>query len=295
MADWTKYIAKPKPDAAMTYRANDAWNQHLDEMNRRRISAPLTVALVRIEGHVAKDWRHTEHVHPYWQMELVEAGGFSLRVGREVLYPKKGDIILIPPQTTHYFEHPRGKRGWSLKFTVEEMTERYPAGRLTSGGVREQLHAALLGTVRLGAEVGDGARILIEHLIAAAMATHYGRDLPSGTESDLIRKARRHVEKLTAAGRPAKVAELAEALKCSTPYLNRVFRRHLGVPAKAFIDQHRFETARCLLLESPITVTEIAGELGFDDAFRLSRFFKRMSGLSPRAYRRRHVGDEVAD
>lgn len=80
----------------MTYRANDSWNQHLDEMNRRRVFQPLTVELVRIEGHVRTGWKHIEHVHPYWQMEVVEAGGFSLRIERTRLYPKKGDIIFIP-------------------------------------------------------------------------------------------------------------------------------------------------------------------------------------------------------
>ncbi|WP_052362140.1 AraC family transcriptional regulator [Geminisphaera colitermitum] len=282
----------------MTYRANDSWNQHLDEMNRRRVFQPLTVELVRIEGHVRTGWKHIEHVHPYWQMEVVEAGGFSLRIERTRLYPKKGDIIFIPPQTTHHFHHPRGKRGWSFKFSVAEMTGRYPAGCMGKnesgegeggGGVGRQLHTALLGAAGLWREsADDNVRILIEHLIAAALEMHFGRTFPTGTESDLIRRARRHVEQRMAAGGQVKVGELAAALRCSAPYLNRVFRSSLGLPAKAFIDQYRFETARRLLLETSLNVAEIAGELGFDDAFRFSRFFKRLSGKSPRLYRNRH-------
>ncbi|MDR1280943.1 MAG: AraC family transcriptional regulator [Opitutaceae bacterium] len=276
----------------MTYRANDAWNQHLDEMNRRRVLTPLTVELVRIEGPIDTGWKHTGHVHPYWQMELVEKGGFSLRIGKTRLYPRKGDIIFVPPQTFHQFHHPHGKQGWTLKFSVPELIGRYPAGRLgrgaagAAGAAGAQLHAALLGAVRLWGETSHDARILIEHLIAAALAMHFGQTFPTGAESDLIRKARRHVEERTAAGRAVKVEELARALRCSTPWLNRVFRSHLGLPAKTFIDQHRFETARRLLLETPLNVAEIAGELGFEDAFRFSRFFKRLSGASPRLYRK---------
>lgn len=279
----------------MTIRANDAWNQHLEEMNRRQVFQSLTVHLVRIEGHVRPGWAHTEHVHPYWQLEVVERGGFSIRAGGETLYPKKGDIIFIPPQCTHYFDHPKGKKGWTFKFSVEEMTGRQPVGRLGGDGAAARLHASLLAAVTPGVEPSETMRIVIEHLIAAALTIQFGRSSPVGAENEIIGRARRHLERRVTEGRAVKVRELAEAAGCSMPYMNRVFRRHLGVPVKVFVDQYRFETARKLLLDSSANVTEIATDLGFDDSFRFSRFFKRLSGEAPSAYRRLYAKKNAGD
>lgn len=159
---------------------------------------------------------------------------------------------------------------------------------MKAGGPRDCLHRALLDAVARGAEPNDEMRLVIEHLIAAVLALQAGHTRPSLAEGEIIRAARKLVEARVAAGKPVQVAELAKAARCSAPHLNRTFRRSLGVSAKTFVDQYRFETARRLLLESSLSVGEISAELGFDDPFRFSRFFKRMGGHSPRAYRDRH-------
>lgn len=269
----------------MPWPIADAWNQHLDEMNRRQLSHQFSVSLVRIEAPFEQGWQHTEHVHPYWQMELVEDAGFSVRFGRKEIFPEGGDILLIPPQNWHHFNHADGKRGWSVKFAAAELEERYPVGLLPSGDAGALLHRALLEAVRqFTAGASTPIQIVIEHLLAAVLDLYLADRLDSGAESELVRQVRKLVGEAVAAGEAITVAAIAARRGCSTVYLNRVFKRHMGMPIKVFIDQYRFETARKLLLASSLNITEIAAEMGFDDVFRFSRFFKRMSGEAPRDF-----------
>ncbi|QYY37455.1 AraC family transcriptional regulator [Ruficoccus sp. ZRK36] len=273
----------------MPIEPNSAWDQHLDKLNHRRAYSPIEVSLVQIEGHKTKSWKHTEHVHPYWQMEVVETGGFTIRFGEKKLRPKDRDIVLIPPQCSHLFIHPQGKLGWTFKFSADELTSLYPVSTVKPGPLRNCLHQALLDTTATGDNPDEETRVVIEHLIAAVLAIHIGEKRPSLVEDEMISAAKKLVESRVAAGKSVRVGELAETAGCSTQYLNRIFKRYLGMPAKKFVDQYRFEVARRLLLESPLPVGEIATELGFPDAFQFSRFFKRVGGDSPRAFRDRHT------
>ena len=270
----------------MPWPIKDAWNQHLDEMNRRQLSRQLSVSLVRLEAPFEKGWPHTAHVHPYWQMELVERGGFSVSFGGRELFPEAGDLLLIPPQNWHYIHQEGGKGAWSVKFEVAEMEERYPVALLPRSEASGILHQALVQGGRLFERShSEEAKMALEHLLAAVLDFYCSGRLHTAEENSLVKAVRLLVEEANAACKPVGVSEIAAKRGCSTVYLNRVFKRCLGVPVKVFIDQYRFETARRLLLESQLNITEIASEMGFDDVFRFSRFFRRMSGVPPSKFR----------
>lgn len=80
---------------------------------------------------------------------------------------------------------------------------------------------------------------------------------------------------------------LAAELFMSVSQMNRRFRRARGVAPKDFWLKHRFARARSALHYGTQPIARIAAELGFEDANYFSRWFKKMSGLSPAAYRRR--------
>jgi len=270
----------------MPWPVADAWNQHLDEMNRTPHAPGLSISLVRIEPPFGKGWRHTAHLHPYWQMEIVEKAGFSLDFGSRRIAPKAGDMLLIPPGNWHHFRHPCGKNGWSLKFAVAEMEERYPVATLPKGPVVDVLRKSLLDLAKLFSKRPDETgKSAIESLLSGALAVYRQGRSWTPDEDGVVGEARRMAEEAFAACKPLSVSELASRHGCSTAYLNRVFRRSLGIPAKAYIDQLRFETARRLLLESGLNVSQTSSEMGFPDVFAFSRFFKRMSGASPRNYK----------
>ncbi|WTW26821.1 AraC family transcriptional regulator [Streptomyces purpurascens] len=83
---------------------------------------------------------------------------------------------------------------------------------------------------------------------------------------------------------PPSLAALATDLGLSRYQLLRAFRTTMGVPPYAWLAQHRVARARGLL-ESGLRPAEVAGLVGFADQAHLTRWFRRVLGVTPAAYR----------
>jgi len=80
---------------------------------------------------------------------------------------------------------------------------------------------------------------------------------------------------------------LAERFHLSPQHLARLFREHFGCTVNSYVTRLRMDRARSLLADSDMTVTEIAGLLGFRDENYFGRVFKKHTGLSPMQYRKK--------
>lgn len=80
---------------------------------------------------------------------------------------------------------------------------------------------------------------------------------------------------------PLSVPAAARMLKMSVSYFMRFFRTATGLTFSAYVDQLRVSRAYQLLLESDLSLTQIAAETGFCDQCHLSRHIQRRFGTSP--------------
>ncbi|MET7699730.1 AraC family transcriptional regulator [Streptomyces sp. NPDC005485] len=83
---------------------------------------------------------------------------------------------------------------------------------------------------------------------------------------------------------PPSLAALAADLGLSRYQLLRAFRTTMGLPPYAWLAQHRVNRARPLL-EAGLRPAEVAGLVGFADQAHLTRWFRRVLGVTPAAYR----------
>ncbi|MFF9812482.1 AraC family transcriptional regulator [Streptomyces sp. NPDC014006] len=83
---------------------------------------------------------------------------------------------------------------------------------------------------------------------------------------------------------PPSLADLATELGLSRYQLLRAFRTAMGIPPYAWLAQHRVTRARGLL-EAGLRPAEVAGLVGFADQAHLTRWFRRVLGVTPAAYR----------
>lgn len=81
------------------------------------------------------------------------------------------------------------------------------------------------------------------------------------------------------------VSQYADRLGYSTRTLNRVARQHTGLSAKELIDERVVLEAKRQLSHADASVSEIAEQLGFDDASNFSSYFRRQTQLTPGAFR----------
>ncbi|MDT0398721.1 MULTISPECIES: AraC family transcriptional regulator [Streptomyces] len=83
---------------------------------------------------------------------------------------------------------------------------------------------------------------------------------------------------------PPSLAALAADLGLSRYQLLRAFRTTMGVPPYAWLAQYRVTRARALL-EAGLRPAEAAALVGFADQAHLTRWFRRVLGVTPAAYR----------
>ncbi len=85
------------------------------------------------------------------------------------------------------------------------------------------------------------------------------------------------------------VASMAQECGYSLDHFGRVFRKVLGQSPQHFVMQQRISQAKKLLVESALSIKEIAATTGYKSPYFFSRQFKTLTGESPSEYRQRHT------
>ncbi|SIP87337.1 AraC-like ligand binding domain-containing protein [Alkalispirochaeta americana] len=81
---------------------------------------------------------------------------------------------------------------------------------------------------------------------------------------------------------------VADSLDISREHLTRLFTQHLGVSPLQYYRRLRMDVATSLLLDTTLSIKEIAWELGYQNPFHFSRSFRRYAQMSPRTYRQQY-------
>jgi AraC family transcriptional regulator len=98
------------------------------------------------------------------------------------------------------------------------------------------------------------------------------------------RKAVAYIEEHLA--EPISLAALADLVGLSTCYFCRAFRQSCGVPPQRYQLRQRVERAKSLLAKHAASVTDVGLAVGYSDTSAFCTAFRRITGLTPSAYRR---------
>jgi AraC-like DNA-binding protein len=80
--------------------------------------------------------------------------------------------------------------------------------------------------------------------------------------------------------------DVAAVTGLSAAQTRRLFRKHLRLSPRRWLTRERLMLSQKLLLESEVSISQIAERCGFCDVYHFSREFKRGVGTSPTAWRR---------
>lgn len=84
------------------------------------------------------------------------------------------------------------------------------------------------------------------------------------------------------------LAELSLVAGMSPYHFARTFKQVTGVTPHQYVLNARVERAKGLLLQGKLTIAEIASQVGFFDQSHLTRYFKRLVGVTPQALLRQN-------
>ena len=83
------------------------------------------------------------------------------------------------------------------------------------------------------------------------------------------------------------VKEIANSVHLNPEYLTRIFKKETGIPLKDYIIECRISTAKDLLVNSSLSVSTIASEVGYHNFSYFAYLFKKLEQVTPREYRNR--------
>jgi AraC family transcriptional regulator len=134
-------------------------------------------------------------------------------------------------------------------------------------------------------------RIYAESLLAALAVQIFSRyaspataDMRSpGGHRVQIRRAIEYINQNLERDLP--LEEIAKVANMSKYHFAKSFRQVVGMPPHQYLVRMRVEKARKLLVESEMSVTEVANLVGYEDTGQFSGQFLKIVGTTPRRYR----------
>jgi AraC-like DNA-binding protein len=269
-------------------------------------------------SEVARYWRHAEvpgvdllrarfvthaytrHAHETYTFALIESGVEEFEYGGSLLRAGQGGVALLNPEVVH-----TGQAGTPAGWAYRVL---YPGVGLVAGVAAEMgwprgtpsfpetvvydpRSARLLRAAHIAAEHGDplASSSLLRAALAGLLRAHArpgdrGGPAPGPGGAPAAVRAVRDL----LAGRladPPSLDDLARDQGMSPFALLRAFRAETGLPPHAYVNHLRVRLARTLL-DDGVAPAEVAARAGFADQAHLTRHFKRVMGVPPRAYQR---------
>lgn len=82
-----------------------------------------------------------------------------------------------------------------------------------------------------------------------------------------------------------KITDIANFIGVNRSYLFTVFKKSLNISPQEFLLNYRMEKAYVLLNNDKLSISDIARSVGYRDPLNFSKMFKKINGVSPKAYR----------
>lgn len=240
----------------------------------------------------------TRHTHPGYAIGVIERGAEYFDYGRGKYCAFAGNSVIINPDEPHTGSAAT-ENGWSYRMFYPEIEILQSLASEIAG--REQAVPFFLQPVindeQLGASIAQLHRVLekstsiIErqsHMLATLsyLITRYADKRPKpgsiGREAEAVRLVKEYLHEQY--NQNISLEDLAKAANLSQFHLVRVFQKATGLPPHSYLTQLRINRAK-KLLESPLSLSQIAIDTGFTDQSHFTRYFKRTVGVSPGQYR----------
>lgn len=85
------------------------------------------------------------------------------------------------------------------------------------------------------------------------------------------------------------VNDIANYVGINRSYFSSIFKQKMNLSPKEYLQQFRLEKAKELLADTSMSIADIALQVGYKDPFIFSKLFKKIEGLSPKAYRNQAI------
>lgn len=264
-----------------------------------------------------QNFRTANEAHRFWEMVYVDRGRLTCTAGEQEITLCEGELLFHKPMEYHslaadekemprvyilcfacrseamrFFENKRlkaepsyikmiyslfseGKKTFRIPVSDPGIRKMEPVGHPPLGGeqmIKNYLEIFLISLLRAQTETEEGNEIFLHQ-------NEYARK-PIG---DIIHVLKKGIYDSLS------IDDICAETAYGRAYLFRVFKAATDQTIMEYYLSLKIERAKQLLQENEMTVKEIAARLAFNEANYFSKTFKRITGLTPTEYRKKHT------
>ena len=248
------------------------------------------------------------HFHPELELVFVHGGSGKRHIGKNVSYFNDGDLVLMGANLPHYGFTDRltGSRSETVVqfkedflgerfFDIPEMNSVKKLFRIAKQGItfhgktKESVgkkietlswidhYDRLLGLLEIIKELSLSQEYEILNADGVALAVDAKENERINTVYNFIRENFKESISLD---------EISDQVHMTVPAFCRYFKKNSRKTFTKFVNEYRVVHASKLLAETPMSITDIAFESGFNNFSHFNKRFREFTGKSPSEYRK---------
>lgn len=273
-----------------------------------------------------EQWEKRPLVYHFFEIVHILEGSGSREVNRNKLTFSQGDTFLFTPLDCRGFHSDQPTRFCSIRFSEIFISQykqaqdqeralrwlkqlehiffqhnRFQCIQITDPGDHRIIGQLIHSMIEEHDQQKEHYQENMQHFISlllnilARNVTDSSRESAGNTaEEPLINRMLVHIH--THIGEPDKLKMdfLAASFHLSANYVSEYFKKFTGVGLQQYISQYRIKLVEQRLLNSVLTIGQIADEFGFTDESHLNRVFRKHHGVSPTVFRKPAAKGAVA-
>lgn len=229
--------------------------------------------LCLVRDYVLREYPYGLPQYPQW--EILLAAGKSQQLCDQL------DVYLDECVESKKINRPYLK---ALRMDIQQMVQTMLKTRQVSAHklfTREEYEKLYQNSLR---SIGDMKRYVAYLVGTACEHTNF-----LSQSQSLIGKVRAYID--SNLSEEISRQSLANQFFLNQDYLARLFKKETGQSLSTYLQQQRMHEAQKLLLQSPVSVKDIAGQVGFNNSSYFTQIFRENMGMTPNEFRKWNQGD----
>ena len=250
-------------------------------------------------GHTDGIHNSGDHLHQFFEFELVLEGEIEITVDGETVTAKAGDIAIIPPFRVHSFYTPKHVKQLICVITNSFVTDFIPFPELCQKRQTHVFHASEpLWSFLINSDFYNSRTkrsfdlekdINYIHYLRSVfylILSEYFNTVPvtnRGTTDNALSKILIYISENYCSD--ISLVSVGAALGYSPKYVSNCLKAIPGIGFRSLINSLRVELAKKMLVSTDKYSLDVAYDCGFASQASFHRVFRELVGMSPQRYR----------
>ena len=245
--------------------------------------------------HTIKESSMHLHEHLLHEIYFIEKGSLVLQCDNQTLSLKQGDILIMPPHTSHRIvSYDEDLIRFNVQFMCESAKTKAPYSFFCPDRkIKEEIFSYITFIRRYMETPENKADVYRLNNAFSVLLSYILEDiLPKGIFANISVKSSRLQQCILIDqfffenyAKPITISDLAAALNYSETQARRILLEYTGMSFAENLRKHRIQAAKQYLTHSGFSIDEIAERCGYQSRMGFESIFKKSEGMSPYKYR----------